>query len=179
MPRAQSRSWNCTQRKNIAMASHHNDRLTDDERHRLDNDGFVILHDVLSSKQVGAIVERIQQLAETAERDYSREAVIEPEMIKVLDLINGGEVFDVGYTHPRVLAAVNHVLGGDMKFHSMGSRSAPPSGVAPGLRSRSGQASPRGVQHAVDAGRFRLSQRRYPPRTRIAHIGPEPARGTR
>ena len=58
------------------MASHHNDRLTDDERHRLDNDGFVILHDVLSSKQVGAIVERIQQLAETAERDYSREAVI-------------------------------------------------------------------------------------------------------
>ena len=108
------------------MASHHNDRLTDDERHRLDNDGFVILHDVLSSKQVGAIVERIQQLAETAERDYSREAVIEPEMIKVLDLINGGEVFDVGYTHPRVLAAVNHVLGGDMQFHSMGSRSATP-----------------------------------------------------
>ena len=100
--------------------------LTDGEQRSLDEEGFVILHDILRREQVDAIVERIQRMAETSERDYSREAVVEPEMIKVLDLINGGEVFDVGYTHPRVLAAAKYVLGGDMKFHSMGSRSATP-----------------------------------------------------
>ncbi len=100
--------------------------LTDAERRSLDDQGFVILHDVLTREQASAIVDRLSQLAESTERDYSREAVVEPEMIKVVDLINGGEGFDIGYTHPRVLAAVKHVLGGDMKFHSMGSRSATP-----------------------------------------------------
>ena len=103
-----------------------NETLTDDEKRSLDDDGFVILYDVLTRAQVDAMVGRIRRLAETAERDYAREAVVEPEMIKVVDLINGGEVFDVGYTHRRVLAAASHVLGGDMKFHSMGSRSATP-----------------------------------------------------
>lgn len=100
--------------------------LTQGERRDLDDNGFVILYDVLTLDQVKVIVERIQYLAETVERDLAREAVAEPEMIKVMDLINGGSVFDVGYTHPRVLAAARHVLGGDMKFHSMGSRSATP-----------------------------------------------------
>lgn len=104
----------------------HSDALTNDERRSLDDKGFVVLHDVLAREQVSEIVDRLGQLAESTERDHSREAVVEPEMIKVLDLINGGEVFDVGYTHPRVLAAARHVLGGDMKFHSMGSRSATP-----------------------------------------------------
>ena len=108
----------------VLMSSGH--ALTDDERRSLDDRGFVILYDVLTCEQVGAIVDRLGQLAETTQRDHSREAVVEPEMIKVLDLINGGEEFDVGYTHPRVLAAAEHVLGGNMKFHSMGSRSATP-----------------------------------------------------
>lgn len=101
-------------------------RLTHSERRDLDDNGFVILKDVLTPEQVGALIQRIQHLAGTVERDLAREAVAEPEMIKVMDLINGGAVFDVGYTHPRVLAAASHVLGGDMKFHSMGSRSATP-----------------------------------------------------
>ena len=65
--------------------------LTDGEQRSLDEEGFVILHDILRREQVDAIVEHIQRMAETSERDYSREAVVEPEMIKVLDLINGGE----------------------------------------------------------------------------------------
>ncbi len=100
--------------------------LTAVERRSLDENGFVILRDVIPRQHVEAMVHRIQELAATYERDMSREAVAEPEMIKVLDLINGGEVFDIAYTHPRVLAAANHILGGDMKFHSMGSRSATP-----------------------------------------------------
>ncbi len=110
----------------IAAAVSGNSALTDDERRSLDHKGFVILRDVLAVEHIGALVDRIRQLADATERDHSREAVVEPEMIKVLDLINGGEVFDVAYTHPRVLAAAQHVLGGDMKFHSMGSRSATP-----------------------------------------------------
>lgn len=100
--------------------------MTEAERRSLDSDGYVILYDVLTKAQVAAIVDRIQRLAETTLRDLSREAVAEPEMIKVFDLINGGPAFDVGFTEPRVLAVARHVLGGDMKFHSMGSRSATP-----------------------------------------------------
>lgn len=100
--------------------------LSDDDRLSLDDNGYVILYDVLTREQVGAMVARIQHIAENTERDYAREAVVEPEVVKAVDLVNGGEMFDIGYTHPRVLAAASHVLGGDMKFHSMGSRSATP-----------------------------------------------------
>jgi ectoine hydroxylase-related dioxygenase (phytanoyl-CoA dioxygenase family) len=102
------------------------DILTDAERRDIDDNGFVILRDVFTREQAAAMIARIKHLAETTERDFSREAVVEPEMIKVGDLINAGEMFDIAYTHPRVLAAVRRVLGGDMKFHSMGSRSATP-----------------------------------------------------
>jgi ectoine hydroxylase-related dioxygenase (phytanoyl-CoA dioxygenase family) len=102
------------------------DALTDRERGELDDNGFVILRDVFTRQQADAMIARIKHMAETTQRDYSREAVVEKEMVKVADLINAGEMFDIAYTHPRVLAAVRHVLGGDMKFHSMGSRSATP-----------------------------------------------------
>ena len=42
------------------------------------------------------------------------------------DLINKGEVFDRIYTHPKVLAAVYHVLGREFKFSSLNGRDALP-----------------------------------------------------
>ncbi len=102
------------------------DILTESERRDIDDNGFVILRDVFTREQADAMIARIKHLAETTERDFSREAVVEPEMIKVTDLINAGEMFDIAYTHPRVLAAAARFLGGDMKLHSMGSRSATP-----------------------------------------------------
>lgn len=102
------------------------DTLTDSERRDIDDEGFVILRNVFTGQQAAAMISRIRHVAETTERDLSREAVVEPEIIKVTDLINIGEVFDIAYTQPRVLAAVQYMLGGDVKLHSMASRSATP-----------------------------------------------------
>jgi ectoine hydroxylase-related dioxygenase (phytanoyl-CoA dioxygenase family) len=105
---------------------HEIDSVAEKDRQALDSDGFVVLRNILSPKQVETILNKIKQLAATVPNDPSREAVVEDKMIKLWDLINCGPEFDVFYTHPRVMAAVSHVLGDDFRLHSLGSRSAPP-----------------------------------------------------
>ena len=42
------------------------------------------------------------------------------------DLVNKDPLFEICFTHPRVLAAVAHVLGGDIKLSSLNYRAALP-----------------------------------------------------
>ena len=45
---------------------------------------------------------------------------------RLADLVNKGEVFDIFYTHPRVLAGISHVLGKSIKLSSLNYRAAKP-----------------------------------------------------
>jgi len=45
---------------------------------------------------------------------------------RLADLVNKGNVFDIFYTQPRVLAAIAHVLGRDIKLSSLNYRAAKP-----------------------------------------------------
>lgn len=92
----------------------------------LDRDGFVAIPDALSAAQLTAIRDRIAALA-VAEGDRAGlEVHQEQGSARLADLVNKGEMFDVFYTHPLVLAGVAHVLGGDVKMSSLNSRAALP-----------------------------------------------------
>lgn len=100
--------------------------LDDETRISLDRDGFAPIPGVLEPDRLDAVRERLDELA-AAEGDRAGiEVHQEAGTARLADLVNKGEIFDVFYTHPRVLAGVAHVLGGDFKVSSLNSRSAFP-----------------------------------------------------
>jgi ectoine hydroxylase-related dioxygenase (phytanoyl-CoA dioxygenase family) len=63
--------------------------------------------------------------AELTESKYIRHPK-EEGADRLADLVNKGEVFDVFYTHPRVLAGISTVLGPSFKLSSLNYRAAKP-----------------------------------------------------
>lgn len=108
--------------------------LTEDEKDFLDKNGYLNLGKILGNEQLKDIRKKIQTLLET-EGDRAGSELAESPFIRhpkeagadrIGDLVNKGEEFDVFYTHPRVLAAIQHVLGSDLKLSSLNYRAAKP-----------------------------------------------------
>lgn len=110
------------------------DTLTDEERAFLDAEGYLPLHDVLTPEEAGRLAERVDAILAEEGSAAGRE-LHESPMIKhptevgaarLSDLVNKDPAFDVCFTHPRVLAAIAHVLGGPFKLSSLNSRASLP-----------------------------------------------------
>jgi len=108
--------------------------LTQDEKDFLDQNGFLDLGQLLSNIEVERINERIYSLM-NAEGDKAGSELLDSPYIRhpkeagadrLADLVNKGEVFDIFYTHPRVLAGIAHVLGQSIKLSSLNYRAAKP-----------------------------------------------------
>ena len=93
--------------------------LTKEEKEFLHTNGYLNLGQLLTPAEVDGINERIAELmrlegdragAELAESKYIRHPK-EEGADRLADLVNKGPVFDVFYTHPRVLAGIEAVLG--------------------------------------------------------------------
>ena len=93
--------------------------LTAEERRQLSDNGFVVLRNVLTRQQVDEITAVVDRIVAAAWRESGGElpgnrdprCVIWDDEIVVKDLLNRGPLFDLAVTHPRVLAAITHVLG--------------------------------------------------------------------
>src|SRR5579859_1967297 len=94
------------------------------EREALDRDGFVILPGVLDAAEIAAMNARLDEVIDVARElcgldprrnPYPRYAAFEDDEIVIKDLANRGPEFDVAFSHPRVLAAIQHVLGSNLK----------------------------------------------------------------
>jgi hypothetical protein len=110
------------------------DTLTAAEKDFLDNQGYLNLGQLLSANEVEKINKRISSLL-YAEGDKAGSELLGSPYIRhpkeagadrLADLVNKGEVFDIFYTHPRVLAAMAHVLGQSLKLSSLNYRAAKP-----------------------------------------------------
>lgn len=108
--------------------------LTPAEKYFLDQNGYLNLGQLLSDSQVEQINETIHSLM-NAEGDKAGSELLDSPYIRhpkeagadrLADLVNKGEVFDIFYTHPRVLAAMAHVLGPSIKLSSLNYRAAKP-----------------------------------------------------
>ena len=99
------------------------DTLTEDERRFLDDDGFVLLSDLLDGGELGAIAAGIEQGLARAHADPTWS----PGGTLHLDgLIDGGPTFDRVWTHPRLLAAVAYFLGDELQARGLHYRGPQP-----------------------------------------------------
>jgi ectoine hydroxylase-related dioxygenase (phytanoyl-CoA dioxygenase family) len=81
--------------------------LSPAEKDALDRDGYGVLIDVIDD----AWLDRMRSAFEKAcGKDEKAPVVKESGTRHIDDLVNGDEVFEGVYTHPRVLAAVYHIL---------------------------------------------------------------------
>jgi ectoine hydroxylase-related dioxygenase (phytanoyl-CoA dioxygenase family) len=108
--------------------------LTNQEIEFLDNNGYLNLGQLLTLEQVKQVNDRIAELmhsegenagAELKDSKYIRHPK-EEGADRLADLVNKGKVFDIFYTHPRVLAGIEAVLGMRYKLSSLNYRAAKP-----------------------------------------------------
>jgi hypothetical protein len=108
--------------------------LSPDEKDFLDKNGYLNLGQLLSDEQVKEINAKILSLMHSEGDDAGSELLDSPYIRhpreagadRLADLVNKGDVFDIFYTHPRVLAGVAHVLGPSIKLSSLNYRAAKP-----------------------------------------------------
>lgn len=111
-----------------------NDTLSQEEKDFLDKEGYLNLGKLLTDAQVKEINDRISFLM-NSEGDNAGSELLDSPYIRhpkeagadrLADLVNKGEIFDIFYTHPRVLAGIAHVLGQSIKLSSLNYRAAKP-----------------------------------------------------
>jgi ectoine hydroxylase-related dioxygenase (phytanoyl-CoA dioxygenase family) len=100
--------------------------LTQAEKDFLDQNGYLPLPGILAPAEMEAIRARLEELLAIEKENAGREVHQEAGTARLANLVDKGDVFRVCFTHPRVLAAVAHVLGNDMKLSSLNSRAALP-----------------------------------------------------
>lgn len=118
----------------LAQLGVHKDSLSIQERTFLDENGYLNLGKLLSEKMLSRIRERIDDLLQAEGKNAGSELFDSPYIRhpkeagadRLADLVNKGSVFDIFYTHPRVLAGISQVIGTSFKLSSLNYRAAKP-----------------------------------------------------
>jgi ectoine hydroxylase-related dioxygenase (phytanoyl-CoA dioxygenase family) len=100
--------------------------ISPDERRRLDQDGYLVLEDFVSSEDLTSLRDRIYQLFEELGARAGFEFKQEPQTDRLANLIDYDEVFQRAVGFPKLLACVAQVLGPEFKLSSLNARSARP-----------------------------------------------------
>jgi len=96
------------------------------EKRQLDEHGFLPLPDLIPQTQAEALRTRFQELIREEGEKAGLEVHQEAGTERLANLVDKDALFDICFTHPRVLAAINHVLQGDFKLSSLNGRAALP-----------------------------------------------------
>ncbi len=128
------------------------DPLSSSQKRCLDEDGFLILKDMISPEWREELVQRFEQLIEQ-ERGRKREDFeAEDGARRLSNLVNKGQIFDAIYTNPLVLSAVHYVLQRPFKLSSLNGRDAIPGEGQQPLHVDWGDAPPpEGPYHVVNS----------------------------
>jgi len=102
------------------------DTLSADEKTFLDENGYLPLINLLPSEQTQALADRLELLAKEEGEKAGKEFKQEPGTIRLSNLADKGQLFEICFTHPKVLAAIAHVLAYDFKLSSLNGRFALP-----------------------------------------------------
>ena len=115
------------------------DLLTAEEKHQLDTRGYLPISGVLSKEEADQFRRRLDLLVELEGVDAGKEVHQEAGTARLANLVDKAAAFRVTFTTPKVLAAVAHVLDGDMKLSSLNSRTALPGQGLQGLHADWGE----------------------------------------
>ena len=100
--------------------------LRDEDRRRLDEDGYVRLEGFIAPARRRRLVDRIGALFDAEGENAGAEFRQEPGARRLANLVDKGGVFVECILDPDVLAHVGHVLGPRFKLSSLNARSASP-----------------------------------------------------
>lgn len=98
--------------------------LTEEEKRKVNEDGFVIFHDLIDKEWLEQLRNTFEELSEKEGFAAGKEVHKEKGVRRLSDLMNKGEVFDGVYTHPKILAAAYYVLGRELHLYSFNARDA-------------------------------------------------------
>lgn len=104
----------------------HEQILSAEEKAQLDRDGFLPLPDILTAAQIDRFRTRVDELVHQEGSDAGKEVHQEAGTDRLSDLVNKDALFEICFTHPRVLAAIAHVLNSEFKLSSLNFRAALP-----------------------------------------------------
>lgn len=108
--------------------------LSTTEIQTLDRDGYLGIGQLLSPSDLRAVNQRIDELI-SLEGEHAGSELFDSKYIRhpkeagadrLANLVNKGAIFDQFYTHPKVLAAIEAVLGTAFKLSSLNYRAAKP-----------------------------------------------------
>ena len=102
------------------------DTLSSAEKHFLDVNGYLPLEGILTQGEIVPMICRLDELAVLEGTNAGKELHQEDGTIRVSNLVNKGRMFEIGFSHPRVLAAIRHVIGPRFKLSSLDCRMALP-----------------------------------------------------
>ena len=110
------------------------DTLTISEKSFLDQNGYLNLGQLLNHTQLENIRAKVDQLLRKEGENAGSEIFDSPHIRhpkeegadRLADLVNKGAIFDQFYTHPKVLAAISHVIKANFKLSSLNYRAAKP-----------------------------------------------------
>ncbi len=100
--------------------------LSDDEKARLDRDGFLPLPGILTEAQLAGLRRRVDALVAEEGEAAGTEFRKEEGTDRLANLVDKGPEFEVCFTHPRVMAGIRHVLPGEIHLLSLHGRAALP-----------------------------------------------------
>lgn len=109
------------------------DRLSVAERAFLDENGYLPMEGLISPGLVAALRRQFDDLVEDEGEAAGSEVHQEAGTHRLSNLVEKGEVFEVCFSHPKVLAAMYHVLGPSFKLSSLNGRAALPGEGLQGL----------------------------------------------
>lgn len=121
------------------------------EKQQLDEQGYLLLPGIMNEIWLAALRTRYEELMVKEGQLAGLEVHQEKGTRRLADLVNKGEVFDRVYTHPKVLAAVFHVLSGDFKLSSLNGRDALPGEGHQALHADWGHREPDEPFHVVNS----------------------------
>ena len=100
--------------------------LSQQDKQQLDDEGYLILEDLVGLDMLRALRERIDQLFAQEGDQAGSEFKQEPNARRLANLVNKGEIFTRAIETPRVLECMAHVLGPEFKLSSLNIRVACP-----------------------------------------------------
>lgn len=100
--------------------------LSDAEKRKLDDVGILVLEEFASPELVATLRSRIAELFVELGDQAGSEFKQEPDTDRLANLVNYGEVFEQAIAQPKLLAAVEQVIGREFKLSSLNARSARP-----------------------------------------------------
>lgn len=100
--------------------------MTPDQRSQLDQEGYIVLKDLMGPEFLVAVQERVDALYRLEGDSAGSEFKQEPQSHRLANVVNKGDVFLQVIQNPQVLECVEQVLGPEFKLSSLNVRSADP-----------------------------------------------------